>query len=243
MVNLSHFERQIAPMGSMGFMMFDALLISLQLALVTTLLLLLLALPLAYLLAFKLFRGRTVLEVVVALPLVLPPTVLGYFVLLMIAPDSRLGQMWQSVFDSSLAFSFSGMVFASVLYSLPFAVQPMQQAFRAIPGSWLEMAQTQGLNLRQMLMQVILPAAKGGVLVAAALAFAHTMGEFGVVLMVGGSIPGETRVASIALFELVEMQQQSEAWILALILLAVSFVMLSLVYTVNRQGLNMELNR
>jgi len=217
-------------------MMLESLFISLQLALVTTAILLLIALPLAYVLAFKSFVGRTALEVVVALPLVLPPTVLGYYVLMMIAPDSLLGSAWQSVFDSSLAFSFAGMVFASVLYSLPFAVQPMQQALRAIPQSWLEMAQTQGLNLKQTLLNVMLPAAKGGVLVAAALSFAHTMGEFGVVLMVGGSIPGESKVASIALFEMVEMQQ-SEAWLLALILLGVSFVMLSLVYAVNRQGI------
>jgi molybdate transport system permease protein len=147
------------------------------------------------------------------------------------------------LFDNSLAFSFSGMVVASVLYSLPFAVQPMQQALRAIPDSWLEMARTQGLNLKQTLLQVMLPAAKGGVLVAAALSFAHTMGEFGVVLMVGGSIPGETKVASIALFEMVEMQQQSEAWMLALILLAVSFVMLSVVYAMNRKGLNIEVGK
>ncbi|MDQ6955393.1 MAG: molybdate ABC transporter permease subunit [Mariprofundaceae bacterium] len=218
--------------------MIDSLIISLQLALATTLILLLIAFPLAYLLAFKSFKGRTILEVIVALPLVLPPTVLGYYVLLMIAPDSTLGQIWLSLFDSSLAFSFSGMVFASVLYSLPFAVQPMQQAFRSIPNSWLELAKTQSLNIKQTLLQVILPASKGGVLVAAALSFAHTMGEFGVVLMVGGSIPGETKVASITLFEMVEMQQQ-EAWLLALILLAISFVMLSVVYSINRIGLNM----
>ncbi len=219
--------------------MLDSLYISLQLALVTTVTLLIVALPLAYLLSFKTFVGRTALEVVVAMPLVLPPTVLGYFVLMMIAPDSSMGRVWQSLFDSSLAFSFSGMVVASVLYSLPFAVQPMQQALRAIPVSWLEMAQTQGLNLKQTLIQVMLPAAKGGVLVAAALSFAHTMGEFGVVLMVGGSIPGETKVASIALFEMVEMQQQSDALMLALILMAVCFAMLSLVYAINRSGLNM----
>jgi len=223
--------------------MLESLLISLQLALVTTAVLLFIALPLAYLLAFKSFAGRTALEVIVALPLVLPPTVLGYFVLVMIAPDSIMGGAWQSLFDSSLAFSFSGMVFASVLYSLPFAVQPMQQALRAIPKSWLEMARTQGLNLHQTVLQVMLPAAKGGVLVAAALSFAHTMGEFGVVLMVGGSIPGETKVASIALFEMVEMQQQSQAWILALILMAVSFAMLSVVYAMNRQGLNVGVGK
>jgi len=219
--------------------MFGSLFISLQLAFVTTSLLLLLALPLAYLLSFKSFRGRSLLEVLIALPLVLPPTVLGYFVLVIIAPDSAIGRTWGAVFDSSLAFSFSGMVFASVLYSLPFAVQPIQQSLRAIPKSWLEMASTQGLSLRQTLLQVMLPASRGGVLVAAVLSFAHTVGEFGVVLMVGGSIPGETRVASIALFEFVEMQQVSEAWMLALILLGVSFMMLSLVYTINRKPLSL----
>jgi len=223
--------------------MMESLFISLQLALVTTVILLIIALPLAYLLSFKRFVGRTALEVVVAMPLVLPPTVLGYFVLVMVAPDSTMGRAWQSLFDSSLAFSFSGMVLASILYSLPFAVQPMQQALRAIPVSWLEMAQTQGLNLKQTLLQVMLPAARGGVLVAAALSFAHTMGEFGVVLMVGGSIPGETKVASIALFEFVEMQQQSEALMLALILMAVCFAMLSLVYAINRCGLNMVVTK
>ena len=217
--------------------MIDALIISLQLALTTTLLLLLIALPLAYVLAFVSFKGCTVLEVVVALPLVLPPTVLGYYVLLMIAADSWVGEAWASVFDSSLAFSFSGMVLASLLYSLPFAVQPMQQAFRAVPKQWLELGKTRGMNIKQTLRHIILPASKGGVLVAAALSFAHTMGEFGVVLMVGGSIPGETKVASIALFEFVEVQQQQEAAQLALILLAVSFVMLSVVYSINRKPL------
>ncbi len=223
--------------------MFEALFISLQLALATTVILLLIALPLAYVLAFKAFPGRTAMEVVVSLPLVLPPTVLGYFVLVMIAPDSFLGGAWQSIFDRSLAFSFSGMVFASVLYSLPFAVQPMQQALRAIPVNWLEMAQTQGMSAKQTLLKVMLPAAKGGVLVAAALSFAHTMGEFGVVLMVGGSIPGETKVASIALFDMVEMQQSDQAWMLALILLAVSFVMLSLVHAINQRGFDVGAGR
>jgi len=216
--------------------MIDSLLISLQLALITTAILMCVALPLAYLLAFKDFKGRTSLEVLVALPLVLPPTVLGYYVLLLIQPHAWLGQTWHTLFDSSLAFSFSGMVLASVLYSLPFAVQPIQQAFRALPKAWLELAKIQGMNLKQTFRDILLPASKGGVLVAVALSFAHTMGEFGVVLMVGGSMPSETKVASIELFEMVEMQQQSDASILALILLAVSFVLLSLVYSVNRQS-------
>ena len=215
--------------------MIESLLISLELALTTTMILLVIAMPLAYVLAFKSFKGRTILEVLVALPLVLPPTVLGYYVLLMIAPHSVLGSAWANIFDSSLAFSFSGMVIASVLYSLPFAVQPMQQAFRAIPSTWLELGQVQGLTIWRSFKQIILPASKGGVLVAAALSFAHTMGEFGAVLMVGGSIPEDTKVASIALFEFVEMQQQAEAAQLALILLGVSFVMLLLVYSIQRK--------
>ncbi|MDX8397693.1 MAG: molybdate ABC transporter permease subunit [Mariprofundaceae bacterium] len=217
--------------------MIESLLISLQLSLLTMLILLFIALPMAYVLAFKTFKGRIVLEVVVALPLVLPPTVLGYYVLLLIEPKSLLGGAWASLFDSSLAFSFSGMVFASVLYSLPFAVQPMQQAFRAVPRQWLELSQVQALNIKNSLLKVILPASKGGILVAAALSFAHTMGEFGVVLMVGGSIPGETKVASIALFEMVEMQQP-DAWQLAMVLLLISFMMLLIVYSMNRQPFN-----
>jgi len=128
-------------------------------------------------------------------------------------------------------------VLASVLYSLPFAIQPMQQAFLAIPTPWLELGKIRGMTIKQMLRHIILPASKGGILVAAALSFAHTMGEFGVILMVGGSIPGETKVASIALFEFVEMQQQQEAAQLALILLAVSFIMLSIVYSIHRKPL------
>ncbi len=218
--------------------MTTALLLSLKLALVTTLLLLVIALPLAWLLAFRRFRGRTTLEVVVALPLVLPPTVLGYFVLLMIAPDTPIAHGWRWLFNSSLAFSFSGMVVASLLYSLPFAVQPIQQALRSIPKSWLEMAQTQGLTLWQTMLRIVLPAIKNGILAAAALTFAHTMGEFGAVLMVGGSIPGVTKVASIALFEFVEMQNHEQAWQLALMLLAIAFTLLSVVYALNRPSIS-----
>lgn len=214
--------------------MIESLIISLQLACVSTIILLVVALPLAYILSFKTFKGRMVLEVFVVLPLVLPPTVLGYYVLLIIAPHSFMGHIWQSLFNQSLAFSFSGMVFASVLYSLPFAVQPVQQALSAIPKPWLELSKTQGLSFFQRVTEVMLPASKGGILVATALAFAHTMGEFGVVLMVGGSIPGETKVASIALFEMVELQQQTDASLLALILIGISFFMLSIVYSVHR---------
>ncbi len=210
--------------------MMAAMWISLKLAAVTTALLLIVGIPLAWLLACKRFRGRSLLEVVIALPLVLPPTVLGYYVLLLTAPSGALGRVWQAVFDTPLAFTFSGMVLASVLYSLPFAVQPMLQAFRALPEPWLELGRVQGLQGTALLRRIVLPASRQGMLVAAGLVFAHTMGEFGAVLMVGGSIPGETRVASIALFEFVEMGQGKQATMLALMLLGMSVLVLSLVY-------------
>jgi len=151
-------------------------------------------------------------------------------VLVLIAPSSVLGRAWNAVFDSSLAFSFAGMVVASMLYSLPFAVQPVLQAFRGIPDRWLELGRMQSLGNSGLLRRVILPAARPGILVAVGLSFAHTMGEFGAVMMVGGSIPGETKVASIALFEFVEMQKGDDASLLALILFGISLFILSLVY-------------
>ena len=210
--------------------MMAAMWISLKLAAVTTVLLLMVGVPLAWLLARRRFRGRAMLEVMIALPLVLPPTVLGYYVLLLTAPAGLLGRAWQALFDASLAFSFSGMVVASLLYSLPFAVQPMLQAFRALPESWLELGRVQGLQGAALLRRVVLPASRQGMLVAAGLVFAHTMGEFGAVLMIGGSIPGETRTASIALFEFVETGRDREAAVLALVLLGVSVLVLSLIH-------------
>jgi len=215
--------------------MWEAMCVSVELAVVTTLLLLLIATPLAYLLTFTNFRGKTWLEALIALPIVLPPTVLGYFMLVLLAPRGFLGSAWSRLFDASLAFSFAGMVIASVIYSLPFAVQPIQQAFRAMPKEWVEMAQTQGLDALTRLYWVVLPASRGGIYTAIALVFAHTMGEFGVVLMVGGSIAGETKVASIYLFEQVELMHYDQANILAFILMGVSFVVLSLVYSLNQR--------
>ncbi len=217
--------------------MIAPLLLSLKLAAAATLALIALGLPLAALLAFGRFRGKAWLEALIALPLVLPPTVLGYYVLLLLAPDGWLGRGWQALFDASLAFSFAGMLVASVLYSLPFAVQPMAQAMRALPARWLELGQAQGLQGWRLFRQVIWPGARAGVLAGGALAFAHTMGEFGAVLMVGGSIPGETRVASIALFEMVELGRDHEAALLALILLGMSLALLALVHRFGGAGL------
>lgn len=199
------------------------------------LLLLLIATPVAYWLAFTRMRGRSVFEAVFALPLVLPPTVLGYFVLVAIGSQSPVGHWYQSLFGTTFAFSFGGMVFASILYSLPFAVQPMQNAFEALNPRLLDAARTLGLNAWESFFRVLLPGARTGVITGAVLAFAHTVGEFGVVLMVGGSIPGETRVASIAIYEHVENLQYAEANAMALVLLAFSFVVLSVVYHYNRR--------
>jgi molybdate transport system permease protein len=208
--------------------------ISLELAFVTAFLLMLVAIPMAYLLVFTEFRGKTILEAVIALPIVLPPTVLGYFMLVLMGPQGMLGQGWHHLFDASLAFSFAGMVIASLVYSLPFAVQPIQQAFRSVPHGWIEMAQTQSMDPMMRLRRIILPASRTGFYTALALVFAHTMGEFGVVLMVGGSIAGETKVASIYLFEQVELMKYGQADAVALMLIAIAFVVLSIVYGINR---------
>lgn len=214
--------------------MWEAMALSLKLASVTAILLMVVAIPMAYLLVFTEFRGKSVLEAFIALPIVLPPTVLGYFMLVLMGPQGVVGQGWHRIFDAPLAFSFSGMVMASLAYSLPFAVQPIQQAFRAIPRGWIEMSQTQGLGSMTRLRRIILPASLTGFYTALALVFAHTMGEFGVVLMVGGSIAGETKVASIYLFEQVELMRYDHANAVALILIAIAFVVLSTVYGINR---------
>lgn len=216
-------------------MNWQPLWLSLELATVTMVLLLLIAAPIAYWLAFTRWRGRGVFEAVFALPLVLPPTVLGYFVLLAIGSRSPLGSWYHDLFGGTFAFSFAGMVVASMLYSLPFAVQPMQNAFEALNPRLLDAARTLGLNAWQSFFRVLLPAARAGIITGAVLAFAHTVGEFGVVLMVGGSIPGETRVASIAIYEHVENLEYGEANAMALVLLAFSFVVLSVVYQYNRR--------
>jgi len=216
-------------------MNWQPLWLSFELAAITMFLLLLVAMPLAWFLAFTRIRGRGVLEAVFALPLVLPPTVLGYFLLTAIGSRSSVGQWYQSIFGSSFAFSFSGMVLASMLYSLPFAVQPMQNAFESLDRELSEVSHTLGLNTWQIFFRVLLPGARVGVITGAVLSFAHTLGEFGVVLMIGGSIPGKTKVASIAIYEYVENLEYHAANMMALVLLAISFIVLSVVYYYNRR--------
>ncbi|MDH4226215.1 MAG: molybdate ABC transporter permease subunit [Deltaproteobacteria bacterium] len=210
--------------------------ISLKLALVTTIVLMVIAAPLAYWLSTTNFRGRAAIEAIVALPIVLPPTVLGFFVLVALGNHSPIGQFFTSVFGSTLAFTFTGLVIASVLYSLPFAVQPMQNSFESINKGLFDAARTLGLTKWQCFLKVALPASKRGLLCGAMLAFAHTVGEFGVVLMVGGSIPGETKVASIAIYENVEMLDFHSAAAMSAVLLVFSFAVLSIVYYLGRKN-------
>ena len=197
---------------------------------VTTLLLFPIASPLAWWLARSDSKGRSLVEAVVAMPLVLPPTVLGFYLLVMLNPESFVGGLWLNVTGESLTFSFSGLVIASVIYSLPFMVQPLHATFRAVPVPVLEAAATLGASPRDQWLNVVLPLAKRGYLTGGVLTFAHTVGEFGVVLMMGGNIPGETRVLSIAIYEHVETLNYQAAHSLALGLMCFSFLSLWLVY-------------
>jgi len=174
--------------------------LSLELAAVTVVVLLLLATPLAWWLAFTRRRARVVIEVIVALPLVLPPTVLGFYLLILLGPAGGIGRFWAALTDSTLTFSFAGLVIASVIYSFPCAVQPLQTAFEGVGRAPLEAAATLGATPFQAFLQVASPAALRGYVSAVVLSFAHTLGEFGVVLMVGGNIPGRTKVISIAVY-------------------------------------------
>ncbi|MEE8093534.1 MAG: molybdate ABC transporter permease subunit [Gammaproteobacteria bacterium] len=209
--------------------------ISLQLASVTVVVLLLLGTPLAWWLAFTRSRSRAVVEALVALPLVLPPTVLGFYLLILLGPAGPIGSFWVEITGTTLTFSFSGLVIASVLYSFPFAVQPLQTAFESIGRAPLEAAATLGASPLDTFLHVASPLALRGYLSAIVLGFAHTLGEFGVVLMVGGNIPGVTKVISIAIYEQVETLSYAQAHYLSAGLLIFSFVVLLGVYVINRR--------
>lgn len=213
-----------------------AIWLTLKLAAVSTVILMIIALPLGWWLAKTRAKIRPLVEAITALPLVLPPTVLGFYLLVLMRPDAPLGAFWVRITGDTLAFSFSGLVLASVLYSLPFAVQPMQTAFMSVTQSTLDAARTLGATSRDAFFSVSLPLAKRGFITAAVLSFAHTVGEFGVVLMVGGNIPGQTRVISIEIFTAVETLDYATAHRLSLWLLILSFVVLTLIYVFNRGG-------
>lgn len=213
--------------------------LSLQLAGVTTLILLVIAMPLAWWLARTENRFRPLIEALTALPLVLPPTVLGFYLLLLFSPDSALGGAFLRVTGDTLAFSFAGLVLASILYSMPFAVQPLQTAFHAVGQGAMEAAATLGASRFDAFRSVALPLARRGLLTAGVLTFAHTLGEFGVVLMVGGSIPGKTRVISIEIYSAVETLDYQTAHVLSGGLLVFSFVVLTVVYMLNHRGVRL----
>lgn len=218
------------------FVNWQPLWLSLKLASLTVVVLLLLGTPLAWWLAGSRARGKPLAEAMVALPLVLPPTVLGFYLLIAFSPDSLLGMSWRALTGGSLAFSFAGLLIASCLYSLPFVVQPLQAAFAQVDRRTTDAALTLGASPARAFCTVVVPQARRGFLTALILGFAHTVGEFGVVLMVGGNIPGQTQVLSIALYEEVEALNYRGAHALAAGLLVFSFVVLVIVYGVNRVG-------
>ncbi len=211
-----------------------AIRLSLVLAAATTLILLVIGLPLAYWLGFTRWRWRFLVEAVVALPLVLPPTVLGFYVLLAIGPRSPLGQAYETITGRLLPFSFPGLLVASVLYSLPFAVQPFAAAMAAVDRRLVEASWCLGVSRLGTFRRVIAPLAIPGIVTGMVLSFAHTLGEFGVVLMVGGNLEGRTRTVSISIYDAVQALDYAAAARTSLFLLAVSFVVLAVTYAVHR---------
>lgn len=212
-----------------------ALWLTLKLAVITTLILIIIGTPVAWWLARSRWKMKFLLEAVIALPLVLPPTVLGFYLLIALGPSGPLGGLMQLMELQTLNFTFSGLVIGSVIYSLPFVVQPLQQAFANISQNYLETAATLGATPWDRFVSIVLPLSKSGYLTALVLGVAHTLGEFGVVLMIGGNIPGETQVLSIVIYDHVEALEYEKAHRLAGGLLILSFVLLLIVYRGNRR--------
>jgi len=215
-------------------MIVQALALTLRLAVVVSFLLLLISLPLAYWLAFSRWRGKFLAEAVVSLPIVLPPTVLGFYLLVALGPASPIGRGYQALTGHGLAFTFTGLVIGSVIYSLPFSVQPMTTAFASVDRELLDASAILGASRWRTFWRVILPLSFSGVLTGFVLSFAHTLGEFGVVLMIGGNIPGATQTVSILIYDQVQALNYSLANITALLLLALCLVLLTLLYALRR---------
>ena len=214
---------------------YQPIIITLQLATVTVLVLLVIGIPISWWLAHTRTRFRPIFEAIVALPLVLPPTVLGFYLLIILGPHGWIGKPVEAIFGSPLSFTFTGLVIASTFYSLPFVVQPLYNAFEAIGKAPLEAAWTLGASKWDAFWTVASPMALRGYITAIVLGFAHTLGEFGVVLMVGGSIPGRTKVLSIEIYDRVETLDYSHAHLLSAGLLSFTFLILLIVYYINRK--------
>ena len=213
----------------------SALLVTIKLASVTTAILILIGTPIAWWLSQTRFKFKAVIEAIIALPLILPPTVLGFYLLMTLGTNGPLGNLLESLGGSSIAFTFTGLVVGSVIYSLPFVVQPLQNAFSSVGKQAMEVAATLGASKLDRFFTVAVPLARSGFITATVLGFAHTVGEFGVVLMIGGNIPGETGVLSIAIYDHVEAMEYGQAHLLAGGLLVLSFAMLLIVYVFNRR--------
>ncbi|HKD69891.1 MAG TPA: molybdate ABC transporter permease subunit [Candidatus Binataceae bacterium] len=216
-------------------MEWSAIWLTLRLAMVVCAVLLVVGTPIAAWLAFTRWRWKFLLEAVVALPLVLPPTVLGFYILVAIGANSPVGSLYHRVFGHRLPFTFTSLAIASVIYSLPFAVQPMVAAFSGVDRELLSASAILGASPLRTFARIVMPLSKSGIITGAVLSFAHTLGEFGVVLMVGGNIPGVTRTVSIAIYDHVEALDYASANQMALLLMAFSFIALSLTYAVNRR--------
>jgi molybdate transport system permease protein len=214
---------------------FGPMWLSIQLALVTTAVLVVIGTPIAWWLSQTKLRFKPAVQAVVAMPIVLPPTVLGFYLLILLGPDGAVGGWWVQLTGSALTFSFTGLVIASCIYSLPFAVQPMQNAFESLPRQQLERAWTLGASRLDAFFSIAVPLSMRGFVSGIVLSFAHTLGEFGVVLMVGGNIPGETRVVSIAIYDHVESLNYAAAHQMSLLLIGFAFVVLAGMFVINRR--------
>jgi molybdate transport system permease protein len=213
--------------------MINTVILTFKLALVTSALLLIMVMPLAWYLANWQHKAKSLVLSVLALPLVLPPTVLGFYLLIAFSPQGGLGQWWLALTGSSLVFSFQGLVLGSLVYSLPFALQPLYSGFVQLDKRYLEVSRSLGFSRLESFFRIVLPLCKAPIMVAFGLSFAHTVGEFGVVLMIGGNIPAETQVLSIALYEQVEALEYERAHVMSLGLLVFSFAVLALLYRFN----------
>ncbi len=213
----------------------QAFWLTIRLAVLVAAVLVIIGVPIAYWITFSRWRWKFLAEAVVALPIVIPPTVLGFYVLVALGPRSPFGRWWESLTGHTLAFTFEGLAIGSILYSLPFAVQPFAASFASVDRQLLAASDTLGVTRLATFFRVIIPLSTSGLVTGIALSFAHTMGEFGVVLMVGGNIPGVTRTVSIDIYDQVQASNYASANQTALVLVAIAFVVLSLVYALNRR--------
>jgi len=217
-------------------MNWEAFWLTLRLATIVSFILLAVGVPIAYWLTYSRWRWKFLVEAAVALPIILPPTVLGFYVLLALGSRSPIGRWWESMTGHTLAFTFEGLVIGSLLYSLPFAVQPFAASFGAVDTKLLQASATLGYSPLQTFRRVVIPLSKAGLITGFTLSFAHTLGEFGVVLMVGGNIPGVTRTISIDIYDRVQEANYASANMTSLLLLGISFALLSIVYGLNRRA-------